>query len=144
MVNGIDLDRKNKEYDPAEVLLNSNNSDDFEKFNFNNDEAPFFTNTSVCSPKTVIIQQTTSDFNILDKLYMLCIGSKSSQIIRKDKSMTANTSKLEQMHTDLWEPHKPAFKSGSSHAGIFIYKHTQKMWTLYLQGKNNFIDAFQA
>lgn len=144
LVDGIDLDMKNKEYDPAEVLLDSDDLDDFNEFNPNNNKAPPLTNTSVPSPKTAVIQQTTSDLNIFDKLCMPYVGSKLSQIVQRDKSMTAITSKLEKMHADLWGLYRSASQSGNSYAGIFMCKQIQKTWTLYLQEKDNFVNAFQA
>lgn len=81
LVDGIDLDMKNKEYNPTKVLFNSDDSNNSDKFNPNNDKAPSFTDTSVSRPKTAVIQQTTSDPNILNKLYISCIGNKSSQTI---------------------------------------------------------------
>ena len=76
MVDGIDLDIKNKEYNLAEVLLDLDNLDDSDKSNPNNDKALFLTNISVPSPKTAVIRQTTSDPIIFNKLYMPCIRSK--------------------------------------------------------------------
>lgn len=101
MVDNIDLKMKNKEYNPAELLLDSDNLDDSDKFNPNNDEALFLTDTSVLSPKIVVIQQITSDPNILNKLCMPYVGSKLSQTVQRDNSMTATISKLEKVHADL-------------------------------------------
>lgn len=81
LVDGIDLNMKNKEYNPAKVLFNSDDSNDSNKFNPNNDKAPSLTDTSVSSPETAVIQQTTSDPNNFNKLYISCIGNKSSQTI---------------------------------------------------------------
>lgn len=100
-MDSIDLDIKNKEYDPKEVLLNFDNWENSNEFKFNNDKTFFPTNTSVSSPKIAVIWQTTSDLNILNKLYMPCIGSKLSQTVQRDKSMIATTRKLEEVHADL-------------------------------------------
>lgn len=100
-MDGIDLNMKNKEYNSIEVLLNSDNLDDSDKFNSNNDEVPSLTNTSVPNPETAIIWQTTNDSNIFDKLYMPHVESKSSWIVQKNKSITTTTNKLEEMHVDL-------------------------------------------
>lgn len=48
------------------------------------------------------------------------------------------------MHANLWGQYDLFSQSRSTYAAIFICEHTRKTWTLYLQGKNNFIDAFQA
>ncbi len=57
--------------------------------------------------------------------------------------MTPTTSKLEEVHADLWGPHDPPSQSGSTYAAILICEHTRKTWTLYLRGKDDFVDAFQ-
>lgn len=56
--------------------------------------------------------------------------------------MTAITNKLEEVHIDFWGPYNPPSKSESTYTGILMYKHIWKTWTISLQGKNNFIDAF--
>ena len=50
-MDSIDFNMKNKEYNPAEVLLDSDNSDDSDKFNPNNNETSLLTNTSIPTPK---------------------------------------------------------------------------------------------
>lgn len=57
--------------------------------------------------------------------------------------MTPTTSKLEEVHADLWGLHDPPSQSGSAYAAILMCEHTRKTWTLYLRGKDDFIDAFQ-
>lgn len=37
----------------------------------------------------------------LDKLYILCIGSKSTQVVQKDKNITPITDQLEEMYANL-------------------------------------------
>lgn len=58
--------------------------------------------------------------------------------------MIPTTSKLKEVHADLWGPHNPPSQSGSVYAGILMCEHTRKTWTLYLRGKDDFVDAFQA
>lgn len=41
------------------------------------------------------------DNNILNKLYILCMENKSTQIIKEDKNMTTITNKLEKVYTNL-------------------------------------------
>lgn len=53
------------------------------------------------------------------------------------------SNKLEEINTELWGPHDPPLQSGSTYIAILMYKHTRKTWTLYLQRKDDFIDAFQ-
>lgn len=40
--------------------------------------------------------------------------------------------------------HNPPSPSGSVYGTILMYKHSQKTWTLYLPGKDDFGDAFQS
>ena len=58
--------------------------------------------------------------------------------------MTPTSNKLEEVHADLWGPHNPPSQSGSTYAAILMCEHTRKTWTLYLRGKDDFADAFQA
>lgn len=41
----------------------------------------------------------------LNKLCALFIGSKSTQIVKKNKYMTPTTNKFEEMYADLWGPY---------------------------------------
>ena len=133
LVDGIKLD-DDKEYDPAEILIDSDDSDTFD------DEE---TRTQAeAGAITTALQATETD--ILDKICAPCVGSKSTRILRQNKSMTATTKKLEEVHADLWGPHDPPSQSGSIYAAILICEHTRKTWTLYLKGKDDFVDAFQA
>ena len=92
-MDGIDLNIVNKDYNLAEVLLNSDDSDNSNKFNLNNDKALFLTNTSIFYLKKAVIQQTTSNSNIFNKLCMPYVKNKSSQTVQKDKSITVITTK---------------------------------------------------
>ncbi len=83
------------------------------------------------------------DLEDLDKLCTSCMRSKSTRVVRQNKSMTAITSKLEEVHADLWGLHDPPSQSGNIYAAILMCEHTQKTWTLYLRGKDDFIDVFQ-
>ena len=96
------------------------------------------------TPTTVVHQIITKDSDVLDKLCTPCVGSKSTQVIQRNKSMTPTTDKLEEVYANLWGPHDPPSQSGSTYAAILMCEHTQKTWTLYLQRKDDFIDAFQA
>ena len=57
--------------------------------------------------------------------------------------MTVRTSKLKEVHADLWEPHNPPSCSGNTYSTILICEHTRKTWILYLRGEDEFVDAFQ-
>lgn len=93
-------------------------------------------------PPPMIVASTRQDNDEIDKLYALCIGSKSIQVMRQNKTMTPTTKKLEKVHADLWGPHNLPSQSGSVYAVILICEHTQRTWTLYLRSKTNFINAF--
>ena len=145
LVDGIDLGPE-KEYNPAEVLIDSEESDVDET----GDQPQSMTNsTQPHADLSSAIRQVKAgtdkdNGNILDKLCMPCVGSKSTRVVRRDKSMTPTTNKLEEVHADLWGPHDPPSQSGSSYAAILMCEHTRKTWTLYLRGKDDFVDAFQA
>ncbi len=57
--------------------------------------------------------------------------------------MTTTTNKLIEVHADLWGLHDSLLQLGSTYAVILICEHIRKTWTLYLRGKNDFVDAFQ-
>lgn len=69
-MDNINFDMKNKKYDFTEILLNSDDLDNSDKFNFNNDKALSLINTNISSLKITVIWQIMSDPNILDKLYI--------------------------------------------------------------------------
>lgn len=84
------------------------------------------------------------ELDIIDKLCTPCVGSKSTRVVRQNKSMTATTKKLEEVHANLWGPYDPLSQSGSVYSAILMCKHTRKSWMLYLKGKDDFVNAFQA
>lgn len=92
----------------------------------------------------VVSQAKTEDSDILDKLCTPYIGSKLTRVVRRSKSMTATSNKLEEVHADLWGPHDPRLQSGNTYAAILMCEHTRKTWNLYLRGKDDFVDTFQA
>lgn len=145
LVKSIDLGYT-KKYNLIEVFIDledSNNS----RANFQVDPTPIQQSILKKIIDSGSIRQIKADINnndALDKLCTLCIGSKSTQIVQKNMSMTLITDKLEEVYADLWGLHNPLFQSGSTYTAILICKYTWKTWTLYLQGKNDFIDLFQA
>lgn len=159
LTDGIDLKNiPSKEYDPAKVLIDSDDSDasdaDASRVRTTSAASPAISPTLAAlpfpvhpaiTPLTAVAASTqANNLDNLDKLYMPCVGSKSTRIVRQNKSMTVTTSKLEEVHADLWGPHDPLSRSGSTYAAILMCEHTKKTWTLYLRGKDEFIDAFQA
>lgn len=108
LVDGIDLNIE-KEYNPAKVFINSDNSDAFNTSDLKN--LTFIKTNIICelasnntgiTPNTIVHQ--TTDINILNKLYLSYFRSKSSRTIKRDKSKTITTNKLKEVYADLWRP----------------------------------------
>ena len=122
LTDGIKLkDVHSKKYDPTEVLIESDDSDvsDSEDSAFPMTLAtmpvapplsipasalmavapPFPTPPIILTLILAGIQK--NDLDNLDKLCIPCIGSKSTQIIRRNKYITTTTNKLEEVHTHL-------------------------------------------
>ena len=132
LVEDIDLGPA-KKYDPTEVFVDSEDSDNSEDDSqAESTLVQQHTSEKVDSGSTHHIKSSIDNNNILDKLYTPCVGSKSTRVIRRNKSMTPITHKLEEVHADLWGPHDPPSQSGSTYAAILMCKHTRKTWTLYL------------
>lgn len=138
LVDGIDIG-PNKEYDPAEVLINSDDSEASADEKESPDDTvaslalPQFVpaamipaGTTISDPDPVYQTRTNDETNMLDKLCTPCVRSKSTRAIRRDKSMTPTTNKLEEVHADLWGPHDPPSQSGSVYAAILMCEHTLK------------------
>lgn len=148
LVDGIDIGLK--EYDPAEVFIDSDDSevssDDESPPNSASQSAllePVPSSIETMIPNVDSVLQTKeNDDDGIAKLCTPCVCSKSTQVVRHNKSMTPTTNKLEEVHADLWGPHDPPSQSGSVYAAIIMCEHTCKTWTLYLRGKDDFVDAF--
>lgn len=80
---------------------------------------------------TALAYQTKTE-DILNTLCKLYVRSKSTQVIRHNKSITAMTNKLEKIHTKLCGPYNPQSQSRSTEVAILIFEYTQTTWTLYL------------
>lgn len=74
-------------------------------------------------PPPIIIASIRQDDNEMNKLCVPCVESKSTQVVRRNKTMTPTTKKLEKVHADLWGPHNPPSQSGSVYTAIFMCKH---------------------
>lgn len=90
-----------KEYDLSEIAIDSDNSKAFS----NKNKSP--ANIALRPRKATIsdrnfFSQTRGDDNRFFKLYTPCVGSKSTQVVGWDKSMTTTIGKLEEVHADLW------------------------------------------
>lgn len=94
----------NKKYDPTNVLINSNDSD---ISNLSNDIKYWITtmpssNIEATATSIAIVNQTrVNNTNILDKLYISYIGSKSTWVVKHYKYMTIISNKLKKVHTNL-------------------------------------------
>lgn len=145
LVDGIDLGLA-KKYGLIEVFIDSDNLED----SGDNSRMRQTSGTEdsisqkVMDPRSTLQIRINDNNDTLNKLYTPCIGSKSTRSIQKNKNMTLSTSKLKKIYVNLWGPHDPLFKSGSTYAVILMCKHTWNTLTLYLWGKNNFINAFQS
>lgn len=143
LVDGINLDIEDKGYDPVEVIIDSDDSDVSDS---DADPDPHIDDPPNTQPAPEVAHATKTDKNndLLDKLYTPCVGSKLTQVVRRHKAMTPTSIKLEEVHVDLWGPHDPPSQSGSIYSTILMCEHTRKTWTLYLRGKDDFVDPFQA
>lgn len=96
LVDGISLEQEDKKYNPAEVFVDSNNSD----ASVSSDEKESPTQPSAETP-IAVIYQTIENADGIDKLCTPCVGSRSTQVMRRNKSITTITNKLEEVHADL-------------------------------------------
>lgn len=90
-----------------------------------------------------LMKTKVNEEDIQDEWCTLCVGSKSTQMVRRDKTMTLTINKLEEVHTDFWGHYNLPSQSGSFYAAILMCEYIQKTRTLYLQGKDDFVDIFQ-
>lgn len=91
-----------EENDSAEVLIGS------DSFNASEDKEAV---TNKITATTTTIRQTTETNkpNIIDKLYIPCIESKSTRVVRQNKSITAITKKFKGVYANIWELHDLSF-----------------------------------
>lgn len=78
----------------------------------------------------------------MEKFYEAYIESKYIRII-KSKKMTPITRRLQEIHADLWSPHKSSFILGKNHVALLLDEFTQKSWILMLRSKDEFFDVFK-
>lgn len=101
MVNGIDLQQI--EYNPSEVFIDLEESE----HNVEEDKSDNLDNTD--SVLTLALQSSAIDLDLLDpdidldldKLCTTCMTSKSMQTVKRHKSMTPTSEKLEEVHANL-------------------------------------------
>lgn len=119
LVDGISLEQEDKEYNPSEVLADSDDSD----VSVSSDKEGLPTQSSTKTP-VVVIHQTIENVDTIDKLCTPCVGSKSTWVVRRNQSMTTTTNKLEEVHADLWGPHDLPLQSKSTYVAILMCKYT--------------------
>lgn len=137
LTDGIELNTSNDKYNSAKVFINSDNLD---TLNSNSKDTALITQYLA----QTIASCQENNLDNLDKLCTLYVSSKSTRVVRQNKSITVTTKKLEEVHADLWGPHDPSSCFGSIYSTILICKHIRKICTLYLRSKDKFFDAFQA
>ena len=82
------------------------------------------------------------NLGVIKKLCEACIENKHIRIV-KSKKITLTTRRLQEVHANLWGPHKPAFISGKSYVALLHHEFTRKSWILMLRSKDEFFDAFK-
>lgn len=137
LTDGIELNTSNNEYNPIKVRIDFDDSDA-------SDSDSKDAGSVIQHLAQTIASCKENDLDNLDKLCTLCVDSKSTRVVRQNKSMTVTTEKLEEVHADLWRPHDSPSRYGSIYSAILMCEHTRKTWTLYLRSKDEFFDAFQA
>lgn len=129
------MDNKNKEYNSIEILIKSDKSDVSDLLDFKEPSKDTVT--------TLVWQIKVENTNSLDKLCQPWVGCQLTKVLRHHKSTIAMKNKLEKVHANLWDLNNLPLQSRSTHAVILICEHIKKTWTLYLRGKNDFMDIFQ-
>lgn len=129
LTDGINLDNKNKEYNPVKIFIDSNKS------NVSDEKTP--------KHIVLVCQTRVKNVDTLDKLYQPCIESKVTGVVRHNKSMIVIKDKLEEVHTNLYGLHNLLLQLRSTYIATLMCEHTTKTWPLYLHRKDNFVDVFQ-
>lgn len=85
-----------KKYNLAEVFVDSEDLDN------SGDNLQSLIKKEIDPSFAYQIKTNTDDNNLLDKLYTSYVGSKSTRVIWRNKSMMPITEKLEEVHANLW------------------------------------------
>lgn len=98
LTDGIDVkDASSKEYNLAEVFIDSKDSDACDSDSLqSNKEAP-----TAPVPTSIVATCQANDPDSLDKLCTPCVGSKSTRVLRQNKSTMVTTNKLEKVLVKL-------------------------------------------
>ena len=57
--------------------------------------------------------------------------------------MTPTIRRLQEVHANLWGPHKPASISGKSYVARLLDEFSRKSWIFTLRSKDEFFDAYK-
>ena len=113
LIDGIDLG----EAIGPDNKLYSSDSEPYDENNKSDKDAD--------SKPTTINKTTEYNLNGVEELCETCIESKHTRIV-KSKKMTPTTKRLQEVHADLWGPHKPAFISEKNYIALLFDKFTRK------------------
>lgn len=91
LVDGIDI--KDNEYDPTEVFIDSDTEDDDDTSG-----TPIVSGPTAPPELAASASETNSVF---DHICGPCVGSKSTRVVIRNKSMTPTRERLEEVHADL-------------------------------------------
>lgn len=127
LIDEISFEQEGKEYNPAKVLIDSDNSN-VESDGIYEERLSIQLSAEI---SIVAIYQFIKNLDIINKICTVYIGSKSTQVVRQNKNITPTINKLEEVHTNLWDSHDLLSESGSIYVIISMCDHTCKMWTLY-------------
>lgn len=118
LVNNIDLTLTDMEYNPAEVLIDSKDSNMSDN-KIADPQIP----VDIDSPPMIVVF-ACQDNDEINKQSASYVRSKSTRVMRQNKAMTPITKKLENVYVDLWGPYNLPSQSGSVYATILMCEHT--------------------
>lgn len=111
-------------YDPTEIYSDTeqSESDDDEQLTDlgqRDNKQPVNPDNQLAIPSAMasVLDIPESDF---DRICTLCIASKQTRVVIRNKSMTEVKKKLEEVHVDLWGLHYPPSLSGKTYAAILL------------------------
>lgn len=125
------------------MIINSNNFNISDYLNPEKQSIQLLIKTSTKVRLMIILQQTKiRNTNRFDKLCLLYIKSKLTQIVKYNKNITIIIDKLIEIYANLWGSYNQLSQSESIYVVILIYKHIHKTCKIYLYRKNYFVDIF--
>lgn len=78
----------------------------------------------------------------MEELCKACIKSKHTRVI-KSKRITLTTKWLQEIHINLWGPHKPVSISDKSYIMLLLDEFICKSWIILLRSKDEFFNVFK-